>query len=61
MQSVPVRPLQMPGADDLNVVGSEAPAEGTTAQGAPIGAAIGGNQERPPDDQDRSLDFGPEG
>jgi hypothetical protein len=29
--------------------------------GAPIGATIGAETQAPPDDQDRSLDFGPEG
>jgi hypothetical protein len=29
--------------------------------GAPIGAVVGAPIEAPPDNEDRSLDFGPEG
>jgi hypothetical protein len=46
---------QDPGLPDPN-------APELTAVGAPIGAVIGAPPiASPPDDQDRSLDFGPEG
>jgi penicillin-binding protein 1A len=59
LQNVPPRDLQLPQPGDYDVI--EAPEMPTiTAIGAPIG---GGDTPLapPPDSQDRSLDFGPEG
>jgi hypothetical protein len=39
---------------------AETPSQGGVV-GAPIGVAIGETRENPQDDEDRSLDFGPEG
>jgi penicillin-binding protein 1A len=61
LHSVPIRPLQMPGPDDYNVAPPQDPNAAYSAVGAPIGVAIGEPAAPPPDDQDRSLDFGPEG
>lgn len=61
LNSVPVRDLDLPGADDYD---TGPPAEGEpeafTVVGAPIGPGTA-PPEAPPDGQDRSLDFGPEG
>jgi penicillin-binding protein 1A len=61
LRNTPARPLEMPGEEDydLGIAAVEQPE--LTAVGAPIGAVIGAPVETPPDDQDRSLDFGPEG
>jgi len=55
------RALQMPSSDDFSL-GPPPPASEaeTTIVGAPLGA-IAVNAPKPPDTQDRSLDFGPEG
>ncbi len=62
------RPLNMPTEEDFDLgvpLAEEAPTTLTTAAGgvgAPIGAVVGAAPAPPPpDDQDRSLDFGPEG
>ena len=62
LTNVPERDLDFPTQEDMNA-GVEAPKpEGDlAAAGAPIGATIGQTPVTPPDDQDRSLDFGPEG
>ncbi|MES1197578.1 MAG: PBP1A family penicillin-binding protein [Pseudomonadota bacterium] len=61
LRDVPVRPLEMPTAEEFNVAGGEKPQAGAIAvSGAPLGAP----SETPPpaaDDRDHSLDFGPEG
>ncbi|QGZ95386.1 transglycosylase domain-containing protein [Terricaulis silvestris] len=62
LRNTPSRPLEMPGEGDydLGIAAVEMPE--LTAVGAPIGATIGAEAApAPPDDQDRSLDFGPEG
>jgi penicillin-binding protein 1A len=60
LQNVPVRELQMPGPEDYDV-GLPLPEVPTlTAVGAPIGV-VDTPALATPDDQDRSLDFGPEG
>ncbi len=60
LRSVPSRPLEMPTEEDYDA-GIPMPEIPTiTAIGAPIGGAEGAPVQ-PPDDQDRSLDFGPEG
>jgi penicillin-binding protein 1A len=61
LRNMPSRALEMPTEEDysLGVAAVEQPE--LTAVGAPIGAVIGAPTEAPPDDQDRSLDFGPEG
>ncbi|HYD88447.1 MAG TPA: PBP1A family penicillin-binding protein [Vitreimonas sp.] len=62
LRDTPVRPLEMPTDEDLAVVSVPDPTAPTmTAVGAPIGVNIGTGVPLPPDDQDRSLDFGPEG
>lgn len=59
LRSVPSRDLQMPLPEDYDV-GAPAPEIPTlTAIGAPLGASPG--QDTPQDNEDRSLDFGPEG
>ena len=61
LRDTPPRPLEMPREEDydLGLPNPEAPT--ITAIGAPIGAVVGPPPIAPPDDQDRSLDFGPEG
>lgn len=62
LRSVPARPLEMPTPDDYHDTGLPAPdLPAISVVGAPIGVAVGPSPETPPDDQDRSLDFGPEG
>jgi penicillin-binding protein 1A len=61
VRNTPVRELQMPSQEDYDVGLPNPETPELTAVGAPIGAVIGGPQTAPPDDQDRSLDFGPEG
>jgi penicillin-binding protein 1A len=62
VRNTPVRELQLPRQEDYDDTGLPNPeAPELTAVGAPIGAVIGGPQTPPPDDEDRSLDFGPEG
>lgn len=61
LRNTEARPLQLPGPDDYDL-GPPPPMlhRDVAVVGAPIGASIG--QTPPPsDDQDRSLDFGPEG
>ncbi len=57
----PARNMALPGPDDYapGLPGPQAPT--LTIVGAPIGAGVGPPPPTPPDDQDRSLDFGPEG
>jgi penicillin-binding protein 1A len=57
------RPLQMPRDDDFDVIAPPDPTRmaPVTIVGAPLGALPGTTAEAPPDDHDRSLDFGPEG
>jgi len=61
LTNIPARDLEMPGADDYDTGPPDPDAPTMTAVGAPIGATIGPPAVVPPDDQDRSLDFGPEG
>jgi penicillin-binding protein 1A len=61
LRNVPVRPLEMPTDDDFNEGLPPLEAPTLTAVGAPIGATIGTPAASPPDSEDRSLDFGPEG
>jgi penicillin-binding protein 1A len=61
LQNTPPREMAMPRPEDIDV-GRRAPrAPSYTVVGAPIGARVGAPAATPPDDQDRSLDFGPEG
>jgi penicillin-binding protein 1A len=61
LRGVPAQPLDMPGPDDFDA-GLPAPdLPAINVAGAPIGASISPAAETPPDDKDRSLDFGPEG
>jgi penicillin-binding protein 1A len=61
VRNTPVRELQLPREEDYDTGLADPETPELTAVGAPIGAVIGGPQTPPPDDQDRSLDFGPEG
>lgn len=61
LRDTPSRPLQMPRDEDYDVGVPDPEIPTLTAVGAPVGAAIGPPPVAPPDDQDRSLDFGPEG
>jgi penicillin-binding protein 1A len=56
------RELHLPGPEDFDL-GLPDPTRTPelTVVGAPIGASIGPPAAPPPDDEDRSLDFGPEG
>lgn len=61
LRNTPARALEMPTEQDYDV-GVPAPEDPTmTAVGAPVGAVLGAPTEAPPDTEDRSLDFGPEG
>ncbi|WP_395647463.1 transglycosylase domain-containing protein [Terricaulis sp.] len=61
LNSVPVRDLDMPGPDDYDTgLPAEGEPEAITVVGAPLGPGAA-PPEAPPDGQDRSLDFGPEG
>ncbi|MBL8531583.1 MAG: PBP1A family penicillin-binding protein [Hyphomonadaceae bacterium] len=63
LQNLPNRALSLPTDEDFST-GAPDPnaAYSAVAAGAPIGAVIGApSAPPPPDDQDRSLDFGPEG
>lgn len=60
LQNVPARDLQMPGPEDYDIGVAMPEIPTMTAVGAPIGALD--TQALPPrDEQDRSLDYGPEG
>ncbi len=61
LRDVDERQLEMPGPDDYDVGLPNPQAPTVAAVGAPIGVALGAPQQAPQDDQDRSLDFGPEG
>jgi penicillin-binding protein 1A len=61
LRDTPVRPMDMPTEEDFNAGTPDPKAPTMTAVGAPIGVNIGNPTPMPPDDQDRSLDFGPEG
>ncbi|MGE3248857.1 MAG: transglycosylase domain-containing protein [Hyphomonadaceae bacterium] len=67
LRRLPAEPLQMPGPDDYGVgPGEEIVAGGVIGPapavvGAPLGPSAAGAAVNPPDDADRSLDFGPEG
>lgn len=60
LQTVPPRDLEMPGPEDYDMGLPMPQAPTITAIGAPIGV-IDTPALRPPDDVDRSLDYGPEG
>jgi penicillin-binding protein 1A len=61
LRNTPAREMQMPLPEDYDTGTPNPTAPELTAVGAPIGAVIGATPPAPPDDQDRSLDFGPEG
>jgi penicillin-binding protein 1A len=61
LRNTPARDLELPGPEDYDLGLIAAPLPELTVVGAPIGAATGAPSAAPPDDQDRSLDFGPEG
>jgi penicillin-binding protein 1A len=61
LRNTPSRELELPGPEDYDLGLIAAPLPELTVVGAPIGAASAPPSAAPPDDQDRSLDFGPEG
>jgi penicillin-binding protein 1A len=61
LRNTPVRSLQLPRDEDYDTGVPDPEAPELTAVGAPIGAVIGAPSAPPPDNEDRSLDFGPEG
>ncbi len=61
LRNTPARDLEMPREEDYDTGVADPESPELTAVGAPIGAVIGAPTTTPPDDQDRSLDFGPEG
>lgn len=62
LRDTPVRAMEMPRPEDYDVGEPEpTPAPTMTVVGAPLGAIVGNPPAAPPDTQDRSLDFGPEG
>ena len=61
LRNTPVRPLQLPRDEDYDIGVPDPETPELTAVGAPIGAVIGAPPAPPPDSEDRSLDFGPEG
>ncbi|MEZ5960783.1 MAG: PBP1A family penicillin-binding protein [Hyphomonadaceae bacterium] len=61
LRNTPIRPMQLPRDEDYDIGVPDPDAPELTAVGAPIGAVIGATPTAPPDPQDRSLDFGPEG
>lgn len=61
LRNTPVRPLDLPREEDYNTGVADPEAPELTAVGAPIGAVLGSPPAPPPDNEDRSLDFGPEG
>ncbi len=61
LRNSPSRPLIMPTDEDYSI-GVPGPEVASVAViGAPIGAVVGAPAPPPPDTEDRSLDFGPEG
>ncbi|HEX8902682.1 PBP1A family penicillin-binding protein [Vitreimonas sp.] len=61
LRNTPTRAMEMPTEEDYDL-GTPAPQEPSLAVvGAPVGAVLGAPAEAPPDTEDRSLDFGPEG
>ncbi|MBL8548039.1 MAG: PBP1A family penicillin-binding protein [Hyphomonadaceae bacterium] len=61
LRNTPTRELELPREEDYDTGVSDPEAPEITAVGAPIGAVIGVPPVTPPDTEDRSLDFGPEG
>ncbi|ANP44701.1 transglycosylase domain-containing protein [Candidatus Viadribacter manganicus] len=61
LRNTPVRALELPREEDYDTGVTDPESPELTAVGAPIGAVIGAPQPAPPDNEDRSLDFGPEG
>ncbi|HRE44167.1 MAG TPA: PBP1A family penicillin-binding protein, partial [Terricaulis sp.] len=63
LENVPVRPLELPTDADFDLgVPDPGAVQSVSVVGAPIGAVLGGaDAPAPADNEDRSLDFGPEG
>lgn len=63
LENVPVRGLDLPRDEDFDLGPPDPEAiQSVSVVGAPVGATLGAPVGPPPeDDQDRSLDFGPEG
>jgi penicillin-binding protein 1A len=66
VRNTPPQPLEMPGADDY-MIGPPVASDYRNVEpraavvGAPLGPSAIGAQRPPADEEDRSLDFGPEG
>jgi hypothetical protein len=62
LRNTPPRPLEMPTEEDYDLGLPNPVAPEITVVGAPIGAVLGAPATPAPiDEEDRSLDFGPEG
>ncbi|MBY0564642.1 MAG: PBP1A family penicillin-binding protein [Hyphomonadaceae bacterium] len=61
LRDTPVVAMEMPRDEDYDEGLPDPSLEALTAVGAPIGAIVGPKPTPPDDNQDRSLDFGPEG
>jgi penicillin-binding protein 1A len=62
LRNTPPRPLEMPRDEDYDLGAPNPVAPEITVVGAPIGAVLGAPATPAPiDEEDRSLDFGPEG
>ncbi|MBS0386714.1 MAG: PBP1A family penicillin-binding protein, partial [Proteobacteria bacterium] len=63
LRNEPARPLDMPGAEDMNAGLPEPQVQNVTAVGAPLGAVTSGPpaSQGPQDNADHSLDVGPQG
>jgi penicillin-binding protein 1A len=61
LRDTPIREMEMPRNSDYDEGVPDPSMEALTAEGVPIGAIVGPVTSPPEDNQDRSLDFGPEG
>jgi penicillin-binding protein 1A len=61
LRNTPPRQLEMPRDEDYDLGAPDPSTPTLTAVGAPVGAVLGTPGAPPPDNEDRSLDFGPEG
>ena len=60
LHATPVRELQMPLPEDMNVADESTP-NAVSVVGAPIGVVSSHPPRKPDDEEDRSLDYGPAG
>lgn len=61
LRDTPIRDMEMPRDSDYDEGVPDPSMEALTAEGVPIGAIVGPVAAPPEDNEDRSLDFGPEG